>query len=440
MGADLLIVDIDSPGGLVEESFRIANRLQSTDWARTVAYVPRQALSGAAIVSLGCDEIVMHADARLGDAGPITLGEDMLFRHVPEKIVSDLAVQIRQLAEGGGRPPALAEAMIDKSLEVYRVRHAKTGDVAFMSEAEIADADVPDDWQQEKLVFESREDHFLEVTGRRAVELTLAAATVEDLDQLQQRYGLKSPPVVLSGSWVDTLVYILNHPVITVLLFVVGLIGIYIEFSAPGVGVGGMLAGVCFLLFFWSRFFGGTADWLDILLFAGGVVCLALELFVIPGFGVTGFTGVLLILASVLLAGQRNLIPQTGTDLRSLVLSLGICVTSGVLFAGTAWFISQRFHMIPAMNRLIVEPPKTDDTAPSTDRTTSPTAGALDRGTLAGQRGAAYTALRPAGRARFGQHVIEVTTEGESIAQGQPVRVVEVSGNRVVVTSALTDD
>ena len=125
--ADLIIIEIESPGGDAAVSFQIAQTLRDVDWAQTVAFVPKMALSGAAIVALGCDRIVMNPDAVLGDAGPIAMGPDRAFRFVPAKIQSDLARQIRDLATAAGRPEALAEAMIDKNVVVYEVEHHETG-------------------------------------------------------------------------------------------------------------------------------------------------------------------------------------------------------------------------------------------------------------------------------------------------------------------------
>ena len=136
-GVDLVIVEIDSPGGYVDSSLKLAEHLRDLPWATTVAYVPREALSGAAIMALGADEIVLAPEARLGDAGPIFQGEDALFRHAPEKIRSHLVRQVRDLAERQGRPPALAEAMVDMDLIVYRVTNRDGGQVTFMSDPEI---------------------------------------------------------------------------------------------------------------------------------------------------------------------------------------------------------------------------------------------------------------------------------------------------------------
>ena len=292
LGADLVILEIDSPGGAVDTTMNIAGRLRDLPWAHTVAYVPDEALSGAAIISLACDDIVMAPAARLGDAGPIFLGPDALFRHAPEKIRSDLARRVRDLASATGRPPALAEAMVDMDLVVYRVTNKKTGQITFMSQHEIDSSENPDVWDKGPPVLESRAGSFLEVNGDRAVELHLAAATAASLADLEQRYPLTTPPLImLRRTALDTAVDVLNLPLVTGLLFVIGAIALYVELSAPGIGIGGLISGLCFTLFFWSRFLGGTAGWLEVILVLAGVAFLAVELFVIPGFGVAGVTG-----------------------------------------------------------------------------------------------------------------------------------------------------
>ena len=426
--ADLVIVEIDSPGGYLDASLAIADRLRRIDWAHTVAYVPREALSGAAIVALGCDEIIMAPGAVLGDAGPIFQDEDFLFRHAPEKIRSDLARKIRDMAKARGRPPALAEAMVDMDLVVYRVRDRGAGSEAFMSEHEIDSDDDPARWEKIKPVLESRKGHFLEVNGVRAVRLGLAEGNVSGRDELLRRYRLKGELLILTPTAVDTAVYVLNLPLVTGLLFVVGLVALYVEFSVPGIGVGGLTAGLCFVLFFWSRFLGGTADWLEVILFAAGVVFLGVELFVLPGFGVAGLTGLLLLLASLILAGQDFIIPRTGRQLSTLAGTLRVVVASGGAFAVAAFVLSRYLGTIPILNRFTLAPPETadDDTAEAEQ--------SEDRGELAeGDSGIADSPLRPAGRARFGRRYVDVVTDGTFITKGSRVEVVEIIGNRIVV-------
>lgn len=436
-GADLVILEIDSPGGFLQESLNIAGRMRDLEGSHTVAYIPRQALSGAAMVALGCDEILMDRGAVIGDAGPIYQGEDALFRHAPEKIRSDLARRMRDLAEAKGRPPAIAEAMVDMDLVVYEVEDTQTGRRTFMSEHEIQAEENPGRWKKVRQVIESQKGRFLEVNGRRAVELKLAQGIASGREDLRDRYGLRGKLLVLKPSGVDTTVYVLNLPVVTGVLFVIGLVALYVEFSAPGIGLGGLVAVLCFALFFWSRFLGGTAGWLEVVLFVCGVAFLLVELFVLPGFGVAGLSGILLLVASLILAGQNFVIPSTGRQLATLTRTLVVVMGSGAVFAVAAYALSSYLGSIPLLNRLTLQPPdsaamvaaEVDRLGPDDD------SGHMLRafGVQVGQVGIADSPLRPAGKVRFGNEYVDVVTEGLLVDKGRRVRVIKISGNRVVV-------
>lgn len=431
-GADVVVLEMDSPGGFLDPSLKLAETMRDLDWARTVTFVRREAISGAAIVALGCDEIVMTEHARFGDAGPIIQGEDNLFRHAPEKIRSHLARDVRDLAAAKGRPPALAEAMVDMDLVVYRAKNTKTGEEQFFSEAELESLPDRDDWEVGEPVLETRKKHFLTVNGRQAVELRLADGVVETREALADRYQLKEPLLVLRPTGVDTAVTILNLPIVTGLLFVIGLVALYIEFSAPGLGMGGLIAGLCFALFFWSRFLGGTGDWLDVILFVAGVVFLAVELFVFPGFGIAGLTGMLLIIVSIFMAGQEFLIPRTERQLDVFMQTLTTVAASGILFVTIAVALGKYLKLMPGVRLLILEPPQpapADGEGSATDRAKGPRTFPVE----VGDQGIAHSPLRPAGVACFGDHFIDVVTEGGYVDAGRTVRVIEISGNRVVV-------
>jgi membrane-bound serine protease (ClpP class) len=440
-GADLVIVEIESPGGFVEQSFNVAERLRDLDWARTVAYVPHEALSGAAFVALGCDEIVMAEDAMLGDAGPIFLDEAAMFQHVPEKIRSDLAARVRALAEAKGRSPALAEAMVDMDLIVYPVRNTQTGRETFMSQAEIDSLGQPDLWEKGKPLHESREDHFLEVTGKRALELGLAQAIVSGRRALEERYRLESAAAILQPGGIDTAVYVLNLPIVTGLLFVIGLVALYVEFSTPGIGMGLLTAGLCFVLFFWSRFLGGTAGWLELLLFFAGLVFLGVELFVLPGFGIAGISGALLLLASLILAGQEFFQPRNAHEWQILTGNLLVVTLSGATFLLVAVVLSRYFGSIPFLSRLTLAPPEpvsaSGDQPGGGNQPYPVPQGPGDAMRIAevqiGDFGTTESALRPAGKARFGNLYLDVTTDGDFIPKGSRVQVVRLSGSRIVV-------
>ena len=433
-GADLVVVEINSPGGYLEESQNMAERLRDINWADTVAYIPEQALSGAAILSLGCDEIIMHPKARMGDAGVIFLDQDYLFKYADEKIRSAVARRVRDLAEAKDRPPALAEAMIDMDLIVYRVRNRETNEEKFMSDDEIKSSDNPDQWEKLNQVLESREKKFLIVNGERALELQLAEGNVTSVQELKARYQLDNDFIIMEHRGVDTAVQILNSPLVTGLLFVIGLVALYIELSAPGISVGGLISGLCFALFFWSRALGGTSGWLEVILFLAGIVFLAMELFVIPGFGVSGITGLLLIFASLVMASQDFGHWNTARQLPSLTTTLAVILGSGIIAIGTIGVLSRYMPRIPVLNRLVLHPPQAGEEQ-GVDEVTkdSPLQPEGQFPVAIGDWGIADSPLRPAGKAKFGNDYVDVVSEGVFVDNGEHVRVIDISGNRIMV-------
>ncbi|MGO9108246.1 MAG: NfeD family protein [Thermoguttaceae bacterium] len=426
-GADLVVIEIDSPGGRLIESVEIAERLQKLEWAHTVAYVPREAISGAAIVSLGCDEILMAPQALIGDAGPIIISEFGLFEHAPEKIVSYLTDVLRSLAEAKERPPALAEAMADRNLKVYHVRNLKTGQETYISRREL-DA-KPGEWQNLGAVPASGEGRFLAFTGQEAAKVGLADALISNRDELKRRYRLEEL-YVIEPNGVDIAVEFFNWWLITGLLLIAGLTGLFIEAMAPGHGVGGLVGATCFLLLFWSHFLGGTAGWLEVLLFIVGVACIAVEIFVLPGTIVPGLTGAALILVSLVMASQGFLIPETTRELHTLEGTMAMIVISCGVFAALAVVLTRRMDSLPLLNRLTLAPPDAES------ETKRPSVATSDREPVVGDLGFAHTPLRPGGKGRFGERTIDVLACGDFLDRGTPIRVVRVTGNQVLVEAS----
>jgi membrane-bound serine protease (ClpP class) len=424
-GADLLIVEINSMGGQLFASRDIAEHLQKLGWAHTVAYIPRDAISGAAIVALGCDEILIAPTARIGDAGPIIMGEYGIFEHAPEKIVSYVTDVLRSLAEAKGRPPAVAEAMADKHLKICRVRNLKTGKETYISQRELKDH--PGEWQDLGAVARSGDDQFLALTGQNAVDFGLANAPVSSRDELARRFGLSERDLtILEPTAIDIAVEYLNWSIITAVLVIVGLTGIYMEAMAPGHGVGGALAVTCFLLVFWSHFLGGTAGWLAVLLFVGGLGGIALEVFVLPGTIVPGLAGSALVLVSLVMACQGFLIPETASQLQTLAGTLAMVVSSCGIFVAAAIVLTRRMDSLPLLNRLSLAPPEEASAE-------KPPGDGGERRPVVGDLGVAHTPLRPGGKGRFGEQTMDVLANGDFLDRGTPIRVVRVTGNQLLV-------
>ena len=441
-GVNLIIFEIDSPGGYALTSMNLANEISdlSNKKVRTVAYVPKQALSGAAIISMGCDEIYLQGDAQIGDAGGIEVGQGGQFEFVPQKFMGPLRTTLETLAEKKHRPTALLVAMMDKDLTVYQVTHRETGQISYMSDDEIHQGN--DQWIKGDPVPEAGRDKLFTVRGKRAHELHLAEVPVKDFAELQSRLGIPNDVNVAVSvrTWVDTLVFVLNTPWATALLFMLGLASIYLELHFP-TGLFGICACVCFGLFFWARFLGGTAGWLEVVLFLLGAAFLAIEMFVVPGFGVFGVSGVILCAFSLILASQTSLIPATAGDVRELAKSLGAMTSAIVGVAVMAALFSRYLPSIPLFNAMILTPPGAESAVGREPRLRPDLAGTapfvnavLERDqSLVGRQGTAMTVLRPAGKAQIGDDFVDVVSDGPFISAGRQIEVLAVAGNRVVV-------
>jgi len=431
------VLDIDSPGGYLSTTLDLVRMVEEADSVHTVAFISREAISGAAILALATDQIVMLPRARIGDAGMIVMGEDSAFRYAPEKARSLLAQQLRDLADKHGRPPSLAEAMVDKDLVVFRASRKDDGAVRYFSEREWASMDDTDAWDKGKVVREAPGNTFFTANGERAVELGVAELLVDKPDGLAAAIGATAPITLIRPSAVDTVILVLNSSFVTWLLLVIGLIALVVELGAPGIGVGGLISIFCFGLFFWSRFLGGTSGWFEVILFAIGVAFVMLELLVIPGIGVAGIGGGLLILFSLVMASRRVMVPESSRDLTSLLSDVGIVLAAFIGFAIGLAFLAKYLGELPIISRLALAPISHDDASPVASLASGSVAGGSMAGgppqIAIGDRGVSLGPLRPSGKMMIGDDILEVVSEGDYVPDGATIRVIAIHGHRLVV-------
>lgn len=437
-GAKTIIFDITSDGGLLYPSrdlaFRIAD-LESRD-IRTVAYIQDRALSGAAFIALGCDEIYLTTDAKIGDILPLEIQPGGPIERAPEKLLSVLVEWLRDIAERKQRPVAVCMAMADPSIDVYQATNAKSGSIWYLSEDQFRE--LGEEWIKGPLVEESRGDVPLTIGARRAHQLKIAEAPVSGFDELKERVGIPPDvtPFKIGRTWIDDLVFILNMPFVMGLLFFVGIVCIYLELHFT-TGLLGIISLVCFALFFWSKVLGGTAGWLEVLLFIIGLGCLAMEIFVIPGFGVFGVSGGLLIFASLVMASQTFGNFESQTDLRNAAQTVGTLSGAVIAVIVLAMAVSRYLPSMPILNQMILSPPGVKEAADADEPRLRPDlAGSAHGHPLMGHTGTACTVLRPSGKAVIDGRLIDVISDGPFISEGAQVEVVRVSGNRVIVREA----
>ena len=436
---DLIMLEINTPGGMVDSCLRIAEALSHVKPIRTCAYVTHTAWSGGALVALACKEIYMGEAASIGSAEPIALTPEGAVE-VGEKYVSALRAEFRTQAENNGYPPNIAAAMVDKDLEVLEVK--VDSERKFLTRAEFEQerdkASKTSGAKEVELVRTvSESGKLLNLTAREAVEYGVAKAVVENEEEIFDRLGLGGAAVLRKEiTWSESLVRFLTSPLVVMVLLAAGLLGLWMEFKAPGVGLPGAVAVVCFGLLFFGKYLAGLVSVIDLMILFLGVGLLLLELFVIPGFGITGFTGIALIIVGLVLSLQGFVVPKKPWEVAQLWSNLfmvvfGFSVSLAAAFA-LVTVLGERLSKVPVFGRLVLasQVRGTAGMEPAQE-------GAV--ATIVGKRGVAETDLRPAGKARIGDDVYDVVSRGEYIRRGAALTVIDKVGVKIMVKVA-TDE
>ena len=428
-GANFICLWIDSPGGAPLESSRLADYLAdlSSDEVRTVAYIDNQALADAALIALSCDQIVMHPRAVLGGPGQYQMKSR-------EEIGTYQGIVRDSLARRKLRSWSLWAAMFNPNLDVYRCH--RLGDVDYFCDVELRSRQPLRDKGEKGTLWEKGErvttpGHVLALKGEKALEYRVATAVVENFSQFKQYYHLENEPALVEPGWVDALAHFLGRKEMVAVLIFLGALGIYIELHAPGTGIGAFMAVVAFALFFWSGFLDGTTGWLEVTLFVTGCICLLTEIFVLPGFIIFGLGGGGLILTSIILGSQTFLFPQNEYQFAQLQGSLYALAFAVCGLIGTIWVLNHWLPRAPVLQHVFLSPPEGEEAEIISRREML-----VDLDNLVGQLGLTTTPLSPAGKARFGNHLVDVISTGDFIARDSQVVVAEVHGNRVVVRAA----
>lgn len=382
-GASAVFLDIDTPGGRVDAAQRIVDAVDGAELP-VYAFVNPRAFSAGAMIALATDRIYMVPIGVIGAATPVT-GDG---EKAPEKIVSAMRSEMAALAQARGLDPQIARAMVDEDVVIDDVVEA---------------------------------GKLLTLTATEAESVGYARA-VADWDALMAETGLSGAEIVETrANWAEGVVRFLTHPIIAPLFLMIGFLGLMLEFKTPGLGVAGLLGALSLALFFGSHLLVGLAGWEELILLGVGVVLLAIEIFVVPGFGIFGLTGIVAVLGSIYFILVGTLGPTAGFAEVASTLSASL-----LLAVVTAW----------ALGRVLIKHPRMKRSGLLLGEATTREAGYVSvtvREDLVGRSGVAVTDLRPAGTALVGDERIDVVTESGWIEAGTPLRVVRSEGYRHVV-------
>jgi membrane-bound serine protease (ClpP class) len=424
-GANFLLLDLDTSGGdtthvaAVAEDLRELRDKSGAYPVKTIAYIPPGAALGAGTyLALACNEIVMASNATLADFNYLKQEPAEALRRREEMLVA--------LAREQDYPELLFQATLTPGLVLYRVRASgDPNDEQLITEAEYRiDQEGAKKWRSLGRL-EPADGDMLTIPASLAQSWRIAQATdVDTVEQLYAAYGLDASQVRVSrDDLLDRVAEFFREPIVNFVLIMLGIIGLILEMKLPGTTVPGSLAALCFVLFFWAYSFTGQFTMLAVMLFLLGLALIAVEVFLVPGLGFAGVAGVGLLITSLALVTLERW-PQTAQDwthLGGTVTTLSLSLITAIVAAFViAWFLPS----MPYFHRLVLAPPEElFGDAPAAPLPAS----------LLGAIGVAATALRPAGKAQFGDDFVDVVAEGDYVNAGGRVQVIEIEGNRVVV-------
>lgn len=400
LDADALIFRMDTLGGRLDATEEICEMLRKVD-RPIITFVEGNAISAGAIIALATPTIYMTPGSRIGDAMPILMGKEMgeAEREKAESFTDSL---VRSNAEHAGHRIGVATAMVRRNFELKIGEDviSPDGQLLTLTAAEAARTYGDED------------------------EPLLSEGTLEDFDTLLETLGYENADIrTVEVSGLEWLARIIATA--APLLMIVGMASVYLEIQSPGIGVPAAVAALCFGLFFFGHHIAGLAGMEEMIIFLIGILLLLVEVFVLPGFGITGMLGAGMILWSLLNAMMQQLpgdpvIPSWPTmQIPFVKLSLSIAA-AGILIA----LLSRYLPRHRAFQTLVLA------SATSAD---SGFQASVDTGGLIGMSGTALTPLRPSGTAQFGELQRDVVTRGDFIATGGTVEIVEAHGNRLVV-------
>jgi membrane-bound serine protease (ClpP class) len=388
VNAELIILEMDTYGGALNDADEIRTRILNLE-IPIYSFINKDAASAGALISIACDSIYMAKGSSIGAATVVT-GDGT---QAPDKYQSYMRSIMRSTAEATGRNPQIAEAMVDEDIDLDSI--ATQGKVLTFSVSE-------------------------------AILHGFCEAQVDNIDQIIERAGITEYeiyPYELDNT--EKVISLFLNPFVSGILILVIIGGIYFELQTPGIGFPIMASIIAAVLYFTPYYLNGLAENWEIIMFFVGVVLIALEIFVIPGFGIAGVLGVSFTLAALTLVMVNNdgfdfqfikpdrLFQAIATTLAALMGSIIVMFYGGMRLANSR--VIRRIALVDTQ-----------------DTQTGYTSTVYEK-SLIGRQGKAYTILRPSGKIELDGDIYDAYTRGEFIQKDDKVEVISNEGTSLKV-------
>jgi membrane-bound serine protease (ClpP class) len=387
--ADVVIIEMDTYGGVLTDAKEIVDKIMRYKKPIWV-FINSDAASAGALISIACDSIYMSPGASIGAATVV----DASGQKAPDKYQSYMRSIMRSTAEENKRDPQIAEGMVEEDLEIKGIKAA--GKILTFSTSE-------------------------------ALKHGYCEAKVESVEEILKRNNITDYQVtVYELSRPEKIISMVLNPFISGILILIIIAGIYFEMQAPGLGFAGLAALVALILYLIPYYLNGLAENWEIIAFFIGIMLIGLEIFVIPGFGVAGISGIVITVGSLVLIMVNNdafdfEFVRMNDLLLALAASLGGMLGGGILlFVLGSKLSGTRFYSRVALT----------DTQDSSKGYTS---NVLVKESLKGKSGVAQTVLRPSGKIIIDGKLYDAYTRGDFIEKGQAVEVISDEGSALKV-------
>ncbi len=403
--ARMLVVHLNTYGGTVLHADSIHSALLHLDMP-VVAFVDNNAASAGALIALACDSVYMRPDATMG-AATVVNGNDG--QAMPDKYQSYMRAMMRATAEHHGRifsadstwrwrrDPRIAEAMVDPSLSVPGI--IEKGKV-------------------------------LTLTATEAVRHGYAEGTAESLGQVLEELNVADAPrITYSPTWIDHLMGFFTNPAVQSLLIMLIIGGIYFELQTPGMGFPSVVAIAAAALYFLPMYLTGIVSSWIVLLFLAGFILLLFEIFVVPGFGITGIAGIVLMVVSVFMGLLDNFSFYPGhIDFSGLGHALATFMAGCLLATGLIFYLMSRFApKFVQRSTALTREQRIEDGYIGVDTSVA---------VYIGREGIAVTPLRPSGKIEIDSEQFDAVSTRGFIEEGTPVKVIRHENAQLYVTAA----
>ncbi len=379
---DLILIDLNTYGGMVETADSMRTIILESK-IPVIVFINNNAASAGALISIACDSIYMCSGANIGAATVVNQSAEAM----PDKYQSYMRSMMRSTAEAKGRNPDIAQAMVDPDVYVEGV--SDSGKV-------------------------------LTFTVSEAIEHNFCQGKVETLEDIIDKLGIKEYEYVkLEYTIADRIINFLLNPMVSGLLIMIIIGGIYFELQTPGIGFPIGAAICAAILYFAPHYLEGMAENWEIIIFFVGLVLLAVEIFVIPGFGIAGVAGIIFIVASLSLSmvGNQGFTFPEGIGM-ALIKAIFIVIFSTLAGIILTFYLGHKMFTTNMFGKLaLVSTQQRSEGFLSSD---------IQLDNMLGKEGTAATILRPAGKVFIENDIYDASViDGGYIEKGDKILVVK---------------